>query len=156
MFSEKTTKFCEISTNYLTSSIVRTFWETLMICSSCVCFSKSPNYTASQIIGGDFAKFCGFLRIYELKKLPLALGPLLNLAWMSALVVALNWALASWYWSLAALYPALKVSNRPLKSALFCPLLALEAWKLFAATYVVWSSEVSPFKLWKWEMVKVS
>ena len=24
--------------------------------------------TASQMIGGDFAKFCGLLRIYELKK----------------------------------------------------------------------------------------
>ena len=37
IYSEKTTKFCEISTNYLT-----------------------------DIIGGDFAKFCGLLRIYEL------------------------------------------------------------------------------------------
>ena len=41
--SEKAKKICEISTNYLS------------LCS-----------TASQIIGGDFAKFCGLLRIYEL------------------------------------------------------------------------------------------
>ena len=43
MYSEKATKFCEISTNYL-----------------------SYVHTASQRIGGDFAKFCGLLRIYEL------------------------------------------------------------------------------------------
>ena len=43
IYSEKTTKFCEISTNYL----------------SYLC-------TASQIIGGDFVKFCFLLRIYEL------------------------------------------------------------------------------------------
>ena len=41
--SEKATKFCEISTNYLTGSTY-----------------------IGQIIGGDFAKFCGLLRIYEL------------------------------------------------------------------------------------------
>ena len=46
IYSEKATKVCEISTNYL----------------SYVC-------TASQIIGGDFAKFCGLLRIYELYKI---------------------------------------------------------------------------------------
>ena len=43
IYSEKATKFCEISTNYLTGSTY-----------------------IGQIIGGDFAKFCGFLRIYEL------------------------------------------------------------------------------------------
>ena len=43
IYSEKATKFCKISTNYL----------------SYVC-------TASQIIGGDFAKICGLLRICEL------------------------------------------------------------------------------------------
>ena len=43
IYSEKATKFCKISTNYL----------------SYLC-------TASQIIGGDFAKFCGLLRIYVL------------------------------------------------------------------------------------------
>ena len=41
--SEKATKFCEIPTNYLTGSTY-----------------------IGQIIGGDFAKFCGLLRIYEL------------------------------------------------------------------------------------------
>ena len=43
IYSEKATKFCEISTNYL-----------------------SYVNTASWLIGGDFAKFCGLLRIYEL------------------------------------------------------------------------------------------
>ena len=43
VYSEKATKFCEISTNYL----------------SCV-------LTASQITVGDFAKCCGLLRIDEL------------------------------------------------------------------------------------------
>ena len=45
IYSEKATKFCEISTNYLTGS----------------------KYIG-QIIGGDFAKFCGLLGIYELEK----------------------------------------------------------------------------------------
>ena len=40
-------------------------------------FAKSPPIfvlcTASQIIGGDFAKFCGLLRIYELYLKPLSL-----------------------------------------------------------------------------------
>ena len=44
IYSEKATKFCEISTNYL-----------------------SYVNTASQI-GGGFAKFCGLLRICELQK----------------------------------------------------------------------------------------
>ena len=43
IYSEKTTKFCEISANYLTGSTY-----------------------IGQIIGGDFANFCGLLRIYEL------------------------------------------------------------------------------------------
>ena len=43
IYSEKATKFCEISTVDLT---VTTF--------------------IGQIYGGDFAKFCGLLRIYEL------------------------------------------------------------------------------------------
>ena len=43
IYCEKATKFCEIYTNYI-----------FVLC------------TASQIIGGDFAKFCGLLRIYEL------------------------------------------------------------------------------------------
>ena len=43
IYSEKATKFCEISTVDL----------------SYVC-------SASQIYGGDFAKFCGLLRMYEL------------------------------------------------------------------------------------------
>ena len=42
IYSEKATKFCEISTNYLTGRVDRT-----NIC-------------------GDFAKLCGLLRIYEL------------------------------------------------------------------------------------------
>ena len=42
IYSEKATKFCEISTNYLTGSMY-----------------------AGQIIGGDFAKFCVLLRIDE-------------------------------------------------------------------------------------------
>ena len=41
MNSEKATKFCEISTIF--------DWQYI-----------------GQIIGGDFAKFCGLLRIYEL------------------------------------------------------------------------------------------
>ena len=40
-YSEKATKFCEISTVYLTQYI-------------------------GQIYGGDFIKFCGLLKIYEL------------------------------------------------------------------------------------------
>merc|ERR1719362_635500 len=44
MYSEKATKFCEISTNYL-SYVLPVKYE---------------------IIGGDFAKFCGLLRIYKL------------------------------------------------------------------------------------------
>ena len=43
IYSEKATKFCEISTNHLTGS----------------------KYIG-QIIGGDFGKICGLLRIYEL------------------------------------------------------------------------------------------
>ena len=43
IYSEKATKFCKISTLYLSY--------------------VSSN---SQIYGGDFAKFCGLLRIYEL------------------------------------------------------------------------------------------
>ena len=39
--SEKDTKFCEISTLFL-------------------------SYVCSQKLGGDFAKFCGLLKIYEL------------------------------------------------------------------------------------------
>ena len=42
IYSEKASKFCEISTNYL--YYLR---------------------TASQIIGGDFARFCSLLRLYE-------------------------------------------------------------------------------------------
>ena len=42
IYSEKATKFCEISTVDLTVS------------------------TKEQIYGGDFAKICGLLRIYEL------------------------------------------------------------------------------------------
>ena len=42
IYSEKATKFCEISTNYFSYVL-----------------------TASQIIGGDFSKFCGLLRIHE-------------------------------------------------------------------------------------------
>ena len=41
--SEKATKFCEISTNFLTGSNI--------------------------IIGGDYAKFCGLLRMYEIYEL---------------------------------------------------------------------------------------
>ena len=55
IYSEKATKFYEISTNYL-----------------------SYIYTASQIIGGDFAKFCGLLRIYELYLKRLELQALLG------------------------------------------------------------------------------
>ena len=43
IYSEKATKFCEISTNYLIGSTYK-----------------------GQIIGRDFATFCGLLRIYEL------------------------------------------------------------------------------------------
>ena len=43
IYSEKATKFCEISTLDL------------------LCL-----FSVSQIYGGDFAKFCGLLRIYEL------------------------------------------------------------------------------------------
>ena len=42
MYSEKATKFCEISSQLFD-------WQYI-----------------GQIIGGDFAKFCGLLRIYEL------------------------------------------------------------------------------------------
>ena len=47
IYSEKATKFCEISTNYFTGS------------------TKNWQYIG-QIIGEDFAKFCGLLRMYEL------------------------------------------------------------------------------------------
>ena len=43
IYSEKATKFCEISTNYIFD------WQYI-----------------GQIIGGDFANFFGLLRIYEL------------------------------------------------------------------------------------------
>ena len=43
IYSEEATEFCEISTNYLSYVL-----------------------TASQKIGGDFAKFCGLFTIYEL------------------------------------------------------------------------------------------
>ena len=43
IYSEKATKFCKISTNYLTESMY-----------------------IGQIIGWNFVKFCGPLRIYEL------------------------------------------------------------------------------------------
>ena len=42
IYSEKATKFCEISTEDLSLR------------------------SASQIYGGDFAKFCGLLKLYEL------------------------------------------------------------------------------------------
>ena len=45
MYSEKATKFCEIFSNYIFD------WQYI-----------------GQIIGGDFAKFYGLLRIYELYK----------------------------------------------------------------------------------------
>ena len=45
--SEKATKFCKISTNYIFD------WQYI-----------------GQIICGDFAKFCGLFRIYELYKFP--------------------------------------------------------------------------------------
>ena len=44
IYSEKVTKFCEISTVDLTGT----------------------TYIGGQIYGGDFANFCGLLRIYEL------------------------------------------------------------------------------------------
>ena len=50
MYSERATKFCESSTNYL--------------------YFVLP----CQIIGGDFAKLCGLLRIYELYMLNRPIG----------------------------------------------------------------------------------
>ena len=50
MYSEKATKFGEISTVDLS----KVGYLRFVLCS------------ASQIYGGDFAKFCGLLRIHEL------------------------------------------------------------------------------------------
>ena len=88
IFSEKATKFCEISTNYLSYVLpvkwlvevlqnflafaavmtdakkVHIFWEGHTILQNLNQFFDWQYI--GQIIGGDFAKFFGLLRIYEL------------------------------------------------------------------------------------------
>ena len=63
VYFEKAIKFCEISTLLL--STVHSNKSKEEISQNFVAFSKYMNFN-SQIYGGDFAKFCGLLKTYEL------------------------------------------------------------------------------------------
>ena len=65
----------EVHISWEGHKILRNFHQLFVLC------------TASQIIGGDFAKFCDFLRIYELYRL----GGLANVAKKLGVLNTLPW-----------------------------------------------------------------